>query len=127
MSQRIFLVEDEPTIVDIYKTALEAEGFKVESFKLGEAAFEKLKEYKEKEYPDLILLDLVLPDINGIEVLKKIRGEKRLKEIPVFILTNYTSEELKKQGHDLKAEQYITKADFTPKEIVKKVKERLKG
>lgn len=127
MSKKILLVEDEPTIIDIYKTALEAENFEVESFKLGEAAFQKLKESEEKDYPDLVLLDLVLPDVNGIEVLKKMRKEEGLRDIPVFILTNYTSKELKKQGHDLKAEQYITKADFTPKQIVEKVKERLKG
>lgn len=126
MSKKILLIEDEPTIIDIYKTALEAEDFEVEFFKLGKAAFQKLKESKEKDYPDLILLDLVLPDMNGIEVLEKMRKENGLKDIPVFILTNYTSRELKKQGHDLEAEQYITKADFTPKQIVEKVKERLK-
>ncbi len=127
MSKKILLVEDEPTIIDIYKTVLEAENFKVDYFKLGEAAFQKLKESEEKDYPDLILLDLVLPDMNGIEVLEKIRKEKKLENIPVFILTNYTSKELKQQGYGLEAEQYITKADFTPRQIVEKVKERLKG
>jgi DNA-binding response OmpR family regulator len=127
MNKKIFLIEDEPTIIDIYQTALGAEGFKVESCKLGEEALGKLRGLEEKDLPDLLLLDLVLPDINGIEVLKKMREDEKLKDIPVFILTNYTSDEIKKQGYNLEAEQYITKADFTPKQIVEKVKKRLKA
>ncbi len=127
MKRNIFLVEDEPTIIEIYKTAFESEGFKVESFKLGEEAVQKLEQKDPKNMPDIMLLDLVLPDMNGIDVLKKIKEMDKTKNIPVFILTNYSSEDIKRKGFDLKAEEYITKADHTPKEIVKKVKERLKS
>ncbi len=127
MKKKILLIEDEPTIVEIYKTAFEAEGFKIESFKLGEEAVQRLKDVDFKEKPDLILLDLVLPDMDGMEILKKIKESDKTKDIPVFILTNYSSEEIKKKGLKLKAEEYITKADYTPKEIVKKVKKRLKS
>ncbi len=125
MKKNILLIEDEPTIVEIYKTAFEAEGFKINSFKLGEEAIRNLEQAEEK--PDLILLDLVLPDMDGIDILKKIKEADKTKDIPVFILTNYSSEDVKKKGLKLKAEEYITKADNTPKEIVKKVKDRLKS
>ena len=86
---------------------------------------DKVKEGK-KEKPDLILLDLVLPDINGVEILKQARKEKGTADIPFFILTNYTNPELEKIARKLKVEKYILKTDLVPSQLVKTIKEWFK-
>ena len=67
-----------------------------------------------------------MPDINGLEVLAEMKKQEETKDIPVFILTNYTSRELKQMGYDLKTEKYLTKTEFSLTELVEMVKERLK-
>jgi len=129
MKKLILLIEDDEMIIDVYTTALEKLGhFKTEAIKLGQNVLkwtEELKKGKAKK-PDLILLDLILPDMNGLDLLKDMRKEKELKDIPVFIITNYTSKELEEIGLDLKSEKYLTKTKFSVRELVDMVKERLK-
>lgn len=126
----ILLIEDDLPTIDVYTIALEkADNFKIETITLGGRAIKRIKEIEEKKSkkPDLVLLDLILPDINGMEVLELIRKQKETKDLPVFILTNYTSRELETMGCDLKAERYLTKTDFTLTQLVKMIKEKLRG
>lgn len=129
MAEKILLVEDEPLIIDVYQVAFKKARLDLEAIVFGSKAIEKMKRVQMglAEKPDLVLLDLILPDINGIEVLKVIRAQEKTKDIPVFILTNYTSEELKKMGYDLSSEQYLLKSDCTPTELVELVEKRLKA
>jgi len=128
MPKTILLVEDDLPIIDIYETAFKQAKFKVETIILGRDAIKRIKKIKTKKAkkPDLVLLDLILPDINGIQVLREIRKQKETKDLPVFILTNYGSRELKRMGYELKAEEYIIKTKHTPTLLVKLVKERLR-
>lgn len=123
MPKKILLVEDDSYIIDIYETVLKKAGFEVETLRYGHQAQKRLNEIKEgkKEKPDLILLDLVLPDINGIEILKQSRIEERIADIPFFILTNYTNPELEKASRELKVEKYILKTDLIPSQLVEEV------
>ena len=73
------------------------------------------------------MLDLILPDINGLEVLAEMKKYEETKDIPVFILTNYTDRELERLDYGLKTEKYLTKAEFSPKELVEMIKERILG
>jgi len=125
MPKKILLVEDDSYIIDIYSTVLKKAGFKVEISKSSKDAMEKLEKVAKgaEEKPDLVLLDLVLPDINGIEVLKKARLQKGIDNIPFFILTNYTNPNLKIIGKKLKVEKYILKTDPIPSQLVKKIKD----
>ena len=123
MDKNIVLVEDDSAIADIYKTVFEKNGFKLEVFSLGKSAMDRLKNGDAN--PDIILLDLILPDMNGIEILEKVRKNDKTKGIPVFILTNYTDSELEKMGYSLKTEKHILKADHTPTQILEMVKKRL--
>jgi len=128
MSKKILLIEDDSCMIDIYETVLKKAGFEVETLKYGHQAQKRLKKIGEgkKEKPDLILLDLVLPDINGIEILKQSRAEKGIADIPFFILTNYTDPDLEKISRKLKVEKYILKTDFVPSQLIKEIKEWFK-
>ncbi len=128
MPKTILLIEDDFAIIDVYTIVLEVADFKVETITLGAKALEKIKEIKKgkAKKPDLLLLDLILPDMNGIDILKAMRKEKETKDIAVFVLTNYTDRELEKIGYDLKSERHLLKTDYTPTQLVKLIKKRLK-
>jgi len=128
MAKTILLIEDDAAIIEIYQIAFKAANFDIETIISGQDAMKRAKEIiagKAKK-PDLILLDIILPDINGMDILKEIRGSKETKNIPLFILSNNTDQELRKMGYDLKSERCLTKAKYTPTQLVKIVKERLK-
>jgi len=127
--KKILFIEDDLPTIDVYKTALEKAGFDIDPILLGGEAIRRMQEIDkgEAEKPDLVLLDLILPDINGIEVLEKIRKYKKTKDLRVLILTNYTDGELKQKGLQLKSEKYLLKTDYTPTQMVKIIKKELKA
>lgn len=127
MEKLVLLIEDEPQLVEIYQIAFKNAKIDLDVAMTGVVAVERIKKVKEAgmRKPDLIILDLILPDINGIEVLKKIREFEEGKGVPVFILTNYTSEELKKMGYDLSSEKFLLKSNYKPSQLVELVKNKL--
>ncbi len=127
MEKKILLIEDDFAIIDIYKTVLQSNGFDLEVITWGEKAFEKINQIKQnkEQKPDIILLDLILPDMNGIEILRELRKQESTKEVPVFVLTNYNSKDLEKEAKELKAEHFILKTDCTPTELIKIIKQKL--
>lgn len=114
--------------IELYKTFLNKADFSVETIRWGEEAIKKIDRIRrrEDEKPNLVLLDLILPDINGIKVLEEIRRHKETEDLPVFILTNYSDAQLEKMGRNLRSERYILKTDYTPKQFIKIIKEKLK-
>lgn len=119
---KILVVEDEKTLSEIISLKLQEEGFTVDNAYDGEEALQKLTE--SSSLPDLVLLDILLPKVNGLEVLTKIRqdGNEKLTSIPVLIFSNFAHEEEVQKAKDLGAVDYIVKAAFSPAEIVTKVK-----
>lgn len=117
----ILLVEDDPFLIDIYAKKLKEAGFKVEVAIDGEEALKKLKEKK----PDLLLLDIVLPQIDGWEILQKIKKNKKLEDLKVVILSNLGQKEEIEKGLKLGAEKYLIKAHYTPSQVVEEVKKVL--
>jgi len=129
MAKLIYLVEDDAGITEVYKIGLELSGdFKVESFNTCKGIREKIKELKDKKTkkPDLVLLDLIMPECNGIQILEELKKAGETKNIPVFILTNYTSDEIKERGIELGTENYLTKTETTPTKLLEIVKKRLR-
>jgi two-component system alkaline phosphatase synthesis response regulator PhoP len=128
MKKLIFFIEDDLPTIEVYKISLESAGFEVQVIESGNKAVEEIKKIAEEgdKKPDLVLLDLILPDINGIEVLKEIRKLEETKDIPVFILTNYSDKKLQKAGFDLKSEKFLLKTDYRPQKLAELVKKRLK-
>jgi len=129
MAGKILLIEDEPKQIEIYEKAIGEAGFEIESLMWGEEGLERLEKIKirKKEKPDLVLLDLILPDINGIVILEKAKSDPELKDIPFFILTNYSDPELERMGKELGAEKHIIKTDVTPSQLVKIIKDWFKN
>ena len=82
----------------------------------------KRLELAKKEKPDLIILDILLPKKNGVSFLKELKKEPEIASIPVVALSNYDHPETRKMALEFGAKEYIIKTDFTPKEIVEKIK-----
>lgn len=118
----ILLVEDDIFVSDIYQTKLGKEGFQVLVAENGMEAVKKL----ESSIPDLILLDIVMPYMDGMEVLRKLKEKKEWKDIPVMLLTNLSDKEKVDEGMGLGASDYLIKSHFTPSEVVAKVRSLLK-
>jgi len=118
----ILLVEDDPFVVDIYTTKLKEVGFSIDVAEDGEEALRKLKEKK----PDLMVLDIVLPNIDGWELLKKIREELGLEDLKVVVLSNLSQKNEVEKSSGFGVIKYFIKAHFTPSEVVEEIKKVLK-
>jgi len=116
------IVEDDSFVMDIYRTKLEQENFKVIEAVNGMEAMKKLRDIQ----PNLILLDIIMPFMDGLEVLKKIKEDERLKNIPVILLTNLSQKEEVNKGLGLGANDYLIKSHFTPSEVLEKIKNYIK-
>lgn len=127
MSKSIFLIEDDLAIIDIYQMVLEKAGFEVQGISSGKEVMKKIKAIQtgQEPKPDLVLLDLILPDMNGMEILKEIRGNEATKEMVVFILSNQQPSEIN-QLEDIKPDKFIIKANITPTDLVATIQEQLK-
>ena len=119
-SKKVLLVEDDPFISGMYQTKLKLEGYDVDTAADGEAALQKM----ETASYAIILLDIMMPKVNGFEVLKEIRTgpKKEISDTPVIMLTNLGQKSDIEQGLLLGANDYIVKANFTPGEVVEKIK-----
>ncbi|MCK5413618.1 MAG: response regulator [Candidatus Pacebacteria bacterium] len=116
---KIVLAEDDDFLRDICETKLKKEGFSVIAACNGVEALAKIKE----ENPNIILLDIIMPEMDGFEVLKKIKEIPEKASIPVIMLTNLGQTSEIEKGFALGAEDYIIKAHFTVGEIIEKVRE----
>ena len=121
MLANVLLVEDEKSIVTLIKYNLEKEGFKVFCSETGEDALKIIKE----KIPDLVILDWMLPDTSGIDVCRQIKVDKKLKNIPVLILTAKGEPDDKIKGLEVGADDYVTKP-FNNKELLLRVKSLIK-
>ena len=114
---KIFYIEDDTNIRELVEYTLKSSGFSVQGFEFAESFFKKTK----TEKPDLILLDIMLPDMDGISILKEIRNNSDLKDIPVIMLTAKSGQLDKIKGLDEGADDYITKP-FDIIELISRIK-----
>ena len=112
-------VEDDASIRDIEVYALQSTGFQARGFEDGSAFWKALRDEEEK--PQLVVLDVMLPGIDGVELLRRMRNEPALERIPVVMATAKGTEYDKIQGLDLGADYYLTKP-FGVMELVSCVK-----
>ena len=114
--KKILIIDAEIHTVELLKFNLENNGYKVGYSYDGFDGYLKTKEFQ----PDLILLDWMLPNISGIDLLKKIRSDETLEQIPVIMLTAKNMEEDKLEGLEDGADDYITKP-FSVKEVLARI------
>jgi DNA-binding response OmpR family regulator len=119
--KKILVVEDEADILHLVTLYLEKEGFRLYTAGTGVQALKLVKE----ERPDLIILDLMLPELDGLEVCKKIRMNADTAMIPILMLTAKAEESDTVIGLELGADDYVTKP-FSPKALVARVKALLR-
>jgi two-component system alkaline phosphatase synthesis response regulator PhoP len=115
---KILVVDDEPSIVNLVTAYLKPEGYEVYTASDGPSGLKAARTYK----PDLIVLDIMLPGMDGIEVLNRLRRES---EVYVILLTARTEETDKVVGLSVGADDYVTKP-FSPRELVARIKSALR-
>ncbi len=119
--KKILLVEDDPLMVRLYGRALTLNGFEVEFAATGLEAIEKLSGGTR---PAVILLDLMMPEMNGLDALKKMKQMPEVKDIPVIVLTNLSmGDGSEKQAIEMGATLFLIKSQHAPKEIIERIKE----
>jgi len=112
MSKRkILLVDDEVDFVELLKARLEASGYEVITSNSGKDALDRFK----KDDPDAVLLDIMMPELDGLSVLKQIRAQNAV--LPVFIITAFSNEERVKAAGKLNATGFIVKTQDLGKEV----------
>lgn len=121
--KRILLIEDDQDLRELYSEVLRDEGFEVLEAADGQVGLEK---GKAGGY-DLMLLDIMLPKIDGLQILKDVKGQANLSRIPIILLTNLGRESIIKEGFTLGAEGYIIKSEYTPDQVVAEVKKFLEA
>ncbi len=120
---KIAIIEDDQAIANMYRFKFEAEGFSVETAENGVFGLELAKNMK----PDIILLDLMMPEMNGDEMLEKLRATSWGKDIKVVILTNKGEQEIPPKVKALGVSAVILKADMTPRQVAELVQSKLKA
>ncbi|OGM20418.1 hypothetical protein A2714_01740 [Candidatus Woesebacteria bacterium RIFCSPHIGHO2_01_FULL_38_9] len=121
-TQKILIVEDEPLLLDAIKRKLEKEGYGVTVATDGNEGLVQAFQ----GHPDLILLDIILPVVDGITVLDRLRKDDWGSKVPVIILTNLSDAEMVNEGREKGVSDYLVKTDWNLNEVVDKVKEKLK-
>ena len=117
----IYAVEDDKNILEIEMFALKNSGYQVEGFECARDFYKKLEE----KQPDLVLLDIMLPDEDGLSILKRLRSRADTQKIPVILVTAKTSEIDKVKGLDGGADDYLTKP-FGMMELISRVRALLR-
>lgn len=121
MPATIFIVEDDKNIQEIEMFALKNTGYITEGFDTAKSFFVRISE----KIPDLILLDIMLPDQDGLEIVKRLREKSETVRIPIILVTAKTTELDKVKGLDIGADDYLTKP-FGVMELISRVKALLR-
>lgn len=122
MSKVVLLVEDNDFIRNMYQLKLAKADLTVIEAIDGRMALQRITEQK----PDLVLLDLMMPNVGGLEVLKDLKKQGILPDLPVIVLTNVMDPQTIDEAKQLGAKDYIVKTDLTPSQVIDKLKPFIK-
>jgi DNA-binding response OmpR family regulator len=115
---KVAIIEDDMAIVQMYRTKFEVEGYDVATAPDGASGLELIDSYQ----PDIVLLDLMMPNMNGLDMLAKLRSQPNGREAKVVVLTNMGDTETATKVFKMAADDYIVKAEMTPKQVAERVK-----
>jgi DNA-binding response OmpR family regulator/HPt (histidine-containing phosphotransfer) domain-containing protein len=113
-ARKLLIIEDDPIIANIYRSKFEKEGYEAEIAADGQVGFYRLHEGQF----DALLLDLMLPQMNGLEILRKIRAQKRFEKFPVIVFTNAYLGNIAHEAAQAGATHIFFKANTTPRQII---------
>jgi two-component system phosphate regulon response regulator PhoB len=117
MNKTVLLIEDDLFIRDLYQRQLTLGGFQVEAAATATEGIQKAGQM----HMDIILLDIMLPDMNGIDVLKKLQENETTRNFPVIMLSNMAQDDIMNQAKSLGAKKYLIKSLLTPDQILDEV------
>lgn len=115
---KVLIVEDDQFLARMYKKKFEVAGFEVEVAMDGEDGLLKMRTLK----PDIVLMDIMMPKLNGIDAIVQAKSDSQIKDIPVLVLTNLSNTDDAQSAVKSGAIGYMVKSDFTPSQVVEKVK-----
>ena len=119
---KVLIIDDDNFIRTVYKSAFEQENIKVDAVETGEAGLESAKAQK----PDLILLDMILPGMSGFVILKELKSDGTLKDVPVIVFSSLSQQSDIDEALKLGALKHMPKDQFSVAQIVAEVKKTLK-
>src|SRR4030042_793804 len=119
MAKTILIVEDDPLMSRMYQKIFKFEHYDVETAGNGEEGLEKARKIK----PTVMLLDIMMPKMNGLQVLEKLKADPDTKHIPIIMLTNLAGEKDAESALMKGDVKYIVKSEHDPKQVVKMIKE----
>lgn len=125
MPVKVLLIEDDQLIQRMYQKIFTFEKFDVEIAGDGEEGLEKIRSMNPK--PTIVLLDVMMPKMNGMQVLEKLKADPELKGIPVVMLSNLAGENDVETALSKGAVKYIIKSEYDPKQVSEMVKEVVAG
>jgi len=115
---KVAIIEDDMAIVQMYRTKFETEGYDVATAPDGATGLELIDSFS----PDIVLLDLMMPNMNGLDMLSRLRSQPNGREAKVVVLTNMGDTETATKVFKMSADDYIVKAEMTPKQVAERVK-----
>ncbi|MDB5169149.1 MAG: hypothetical protein JWO41_505 [Candidatus Saccharibacteria bacterium] len=115
---KVLLVEDDPAISRLYQKVLTLEDFEVQTADNGLSALEVVPVFQ----PNIILLDIMMPTMNGIEFLGKLKGAGAFDNIPVIVLTNVSDSDITLRAVEAGAALILIKSETEPDDVIKAVK-----
>lgn len=118
---KIAIIEDDLAIVQMYRMKFESEGFEVKTAGDGKTGLRLIEDFQ----PDIVLLDLMMPVMDGMEMLKQMRRNEWGKDKKVVILTNMGQSEITEDAKQYDIEDFIVKADMTPRQVFERVNDLL--
>lgn len=122
MNKKILVVEDEPSLISALRNKITQSGFEFSEARNGQEGLAKAL----AEKPDLILLDVIMPVMDGLTMLHKLREDEWGKEVPVIILTNLSDDKKVMEAVKQGSYDYLIKSNWSINEVINKIKERLK-
>ncbi len=120
---KVLVIEDDPLLSRMYQIIFSSNGYEVSVASDGEDGLDKIRSQR----PDLVLLDIMMPKLNGMEVLRKIKSDPEVRNIPVVVLTNLAGNTDVQAALELGAVRYIIKSENKPKQVEEIVRGILAG
>lgn len=119
----LLLIEDDPEFVELYRMALEVQGYAIRVAADGATGLEMIRDHR----PDLVFLDMRMPGLSGLEVLRRVRADAATARVPAVVLSNYDEPAMMDEARRLGALEWVVKINTTPRALSERVGDWLRA